>query len=89
MKRIFMNIYPFTMTELLNPKKSGAFELIKTVIPKGKVISLYDRNGRIFKGQYAFDYPVVILKKNETAWMSDSQLEIGSVEGAVSAAKEM
>jgi spermidine synthase len=87
MPRIFLNTYPFTMTELLKPAKSGEFELTKSIIPEGREINFYDRDGRIFKGKYAFDYPVVILKQNETAWMSDSQLEIGSLEGAVSAAK--
>lgn len=87
MARILYNEYPFTMTELLKPGRSGEFELIKTIIPKGKEFRLYDRSGRVFKGKYTFDYPTVILKEQGVAWMSDSQLEIGSVEGAVSAAK--
>ena len=87
MPRIVHNSYPFTMTELLNPGKSGEFELVKTIIPVGKEFRLYDRSGRVFTGKYTFDYPTVILKQQGIAWMSDSQLEIGSVEGAVSAAK--
>lgn len=87
MARVLYNTYPFTMTELLEPARSGEFELIKTIIPKGKEVRLYDRSGRIFPGEYAFDYPTVILKQGGKAWMSDSQLEIESAEGAVLAAK--
>lgn len=87
MARVLYNTYPFTMTELLEPGKSGDFELIKTIIPKGKKVKLYDRRGRIFTGKYTFDYPIVILKQGGKAWMSDSQLEIESVEGAILAAK--
>jgi len=76
------------MSRILQEGKSGDFELKKKIIEKGTILNIYDREkGKILKGQYDFDYPVIVLTENGKVWMSDSQMEVESMSGAVEVAR--
>lgn len=82
------NWYDFRMHTLLKEGKIGSFEVKKKVIPKGTTLTFYNsKEGKIFKGTYDFDYPLVALLEDSCVWMSDSQLEVESITGAVAAAR--
>lgn len=82
------NLYDFRMSHLLKEGKVGSFEIKKKIIPKGTILNMYSsKEGRIFKGKYQFDYPLVTLDEDGYTWMSDSQLEMESIIGAIIAAK--
>jgi len=88
MSVVVYNQYDHILFELLQPGKVGNFSIEKTLIEKGTILNMYDRKeGRIFKGRYTFDYPLVVLREGGEVWMSDSQIEIESVAGAAEAAK--
>lgn len=82
------NWYDYRMSTILKEGKVGSFEIKKKVIRKGTVLNMYNsKEGRITKGEYQFDYPLVTLDKDGHTWMSDSQLELESAIGAVVAAR--
>jgi len=83
------NKYDFTMSKLLKEGKVGNFSLVKTFVPEGTILNMYDRKeGKLFKGRYLFNYPLVALREGETeVWMSDAQIEIESIAGAIEAAR--
>lgn len=82
------NLYNFRMSNILKEGRIGSFEVRKKVIPKGTIMEIYDwRNGRILKGEYDFYYPIVTLLEDNDVWMTDSQLEIESIQGAIITAK--
>ena len=82
------NFYDFRMSKILKEGKIGSFEIKRKTIQARTVLNMYDsKKGRILKGEYNFDYPIVTLLEDGHTWMSDSQIEIESVMGAVCAAK--
>ncbi|GAI15173.1 unnamed protein product, partial [marine sediment metagenome] len=73
------NWYDYRMSTILKEGKIGSFEIKKKVIKKGTVLNMYNsKEGRITKGEYQFDYPLVTLDEDGHTWMSDSQLELES-----------
>lgn len=82
------NQYDFRMSSILKEGKKDSFEIKKEVIPRDIVMNIYNnKEGRITKGKYQFDYPSVVLKENGNIWMSDSQLEVESIIEAVAVAR--
>lgn len=82
------NWYDYRMSTILKEGKVGSFEIKKKVIKKGTVLHMYNsKEGRITKGEYQFDYPLVTLDEDGHTWMSDSQLELESAIGAVMVAR--
>lgn len=82
------NRYDYRMTQLLQEKTVGSVSLKKKVIPKGTILDIYDRNqGKISKGKYTFDYPIVMLSEGGTTWMTDTQLEIEAIGNPVELAR--
>ncbi|MFH0846831.1 MAG: class I SAM-dependent methyltransferase [Chloroflexota bacterium] len=81
------NHYDFIMSRLLKPGIEGDWELRLDTVPAGRSVGLYDRSGRITIGEYAFDYPIVVLSERGRTWMTDSQLETESCLGAVELAR--
>lgn len=87
-QQIVYNWYDFRMSSILSVNKIGSFTIEKTTIAKGTILDIYNsKEGRITKGKYAFDYPLVKLVEDGHTWMSDSQLEVESAIGAISAAR--
>jgi len=86
-REVIINTYPFVMSKILKPGKIGRFELYHKLIKKGTILQLYSRRGRLFRGEYQFDYPIVSLDEDGDTWMTDSQLEVEAISGVVCAAK--
>lgn len=85
-----MDIYlpPSIMSEILEPGQVGRFSIKKDVVSKGTVLNGYDRHsGRIIRIKYDFNCPILELTEDGDTWMSDTQLEMESVEGAALAAR--
>lgn len=87
-RKIIQNRYDFRMSTILKEGKIGSFEITKRIIHKGTVLGMYNsKEGRITKGEYQFDYPLVTLDESGCTWMSDAQFEVEGAIGAVTAAR--
>lgn len=86
-KSAVLSTYDYLMTRTLKEGKVGNFQLKKRVIEPGTVLPIYHREGMITKAKYEFNYPIITLMEGEHLWMSDTQLEIESLRGAVEFAR--
>jgi len=64
------------MYDVLVEREIPPFRLVKKIVKEGTVLDFYDsREGRIYKGKYPHDFPIVVLEENGEVWMSDTPLE--------------
>lgn len=81
-------MYSVIMSTLLKEGKVGKFSIVKTKIPKGHTLRMYDyEKGRHYYIETANEMPIILLKEEGDIWMTDDPSEQDGIQPALDVAK--